>query len=374
MRRPLSTASSLPLPACGLPPGRRSRGAGVLLALLLFGCGTDRGDADARLADRAALWTEESSPPIERVVEVAEWDTVVAIGGPNDTLLSRPGWLRAEGGRLYVFDGIDQRVLAFDDAGRLRWTWGRQGAGPGELRGVRDMRLDAQGNIVLLDADNLRITLVSPTGQLIREIPIRTELARPEGIVPLPRGEYLLWTLSAEAPFVRLGPAGEEVARHPFPWAGFAELPPMATQGTLATDPSSGRFAFAFAFGNGFFLFDEVDGTPVVGRFVEHTPWPTIATTGDESRRTTGFTERPIFSAADALLSDSVLSVLFVGRSPGERRMLDRFSAETGAYIGSWQLPFRTGTVAEAEGIVYAVVNDPFPGVIGLRPAGAGSP
>lgn len=71
--------------------------------------------------------TAEIEPERERSVEPVRWDTVFTIGGEvEDTLLSRPRLIAAGGGMLYAYDLYDGRLLAFDAAGDLRWSYGRQ--------------------------------------------------------------------------------------------------------------------------------------------------------------------------------------------------------------------------------------------------------
>lgn len=345
----------------------------ALVLSALTACADAAGDDAARLADPSALWTAETAPPIERRGNVVAWDTVFVIGGPRDTLLGSPSLIRAAGGRVYVFDGDARRLLAFDAAGRPLWTFGRAGGGPGEFSRVLDMQIAPGGGVVLVDPANRRVTEVAPDGAVVREVPVPDAVGQAAGVVPLDGGDYLLWSFGADSPLVRLDRTGAVVARQPFPWAGYARLHAMARQGTIAADPETGRWTFAFVFGNGWFAFRGTEPAGFVGRYVEHTEWPEIAgqshADGGATVTSAGFATPPVVSAWRTTMSDGVLHVVFLGTGPRSQATVDLYSVANGEYISSYTLPFGPGPIAFDAGVVYALVSDPYPRVLALRGA-----
>jgi hypothetical protein len=64
---------------------------------------------------------------------------MVVGGTEHDTVLFRPGPSTVANGSLYVFDYGDSRLKAFDSSGKLAWSFGRSGGGPGEFMNVADL-------------------------------------------------------------------------------------------------------------------------------------------------------------------------------------------------------------------------------------------
>ena len=103
----------------------------------------------------------------ERITREVVYDTLWTYGGPDDTLLAAPITMAAAPmGGVYVLDAGMRKVYHFAD-GRLVWSWGTVGGGPGEIRDVRAMDADPEtGGVVLVDSRNRRIILLS-AGRLI---------------------------------------------------------------------------------------------------------------------------------------------------------------------------------------------------------------
>ncbi len=91
-------------------------------------------------------------------------------GNPSD-ILGLPG-----GGFVIIDDLVTLR--AFDPAWRPLWTTGRSGSGPGEYRAIRDIALTANGDLLVLDPDAARITVLNATtGEFIKSVPLNQETA-----------------------------------------------------------------------------------------------------------------------------------------------------------------------------------------------------
>jgi hypothetical protein len=70
----------------------------------------------------------------------------------------------------YVLDGKKFSILKYDREGCYLLSIGRQGQGPGEMGTCLDMAVDNQGNVLLFNLENTRISKYSPGGQLLEEI------------------------------------------------------------------------------------------------------------------------------------------------------------------------------------------------------------
>ncbi len=146
----------------------------VFLALAVTGC-TQR-EAGTR-ETRAEVPVIESARARERVHAVTRWDTVFAAGGAaDDTTLQLPRLIAAGVSSVYAYDYGDNSVKAFDKRGRLRWSFGRRGEGPGEFLNPFDIEVGPDGVVWILDVVAGRVTRLSPEGSLIA-------LFRPEGTV-----------------------------------------------------------------------------------------------------------------------------------------------------------------------------------------------
>lgn len=79
---------------------------------------------------------------------------------------------RLPNGGIVVLEYRDQQIHFLDSRGRPVRTVGRMGAGPGEYQNARGLVVLPNGNLVINDPDNNRFTLLGPTGDLIRTIPM----------------------------------------------------------------------------------------------------------------------------------------------------------------------------------------------------------
>jgi DNA-binding beta-propeller fold protein YncE len=80
-------------------------------------------------------------------------------------------------GELYVSDGYgNARVHKFSPDGRLLFSWGEPGDGPGQFRLPHGIAVDRQGTVYVADRENSRIQLFTPDGLFLSEW---TDVARP---------------------------------------------------------------------------------------------------------------------------------------------------------------------------------------------------
>src|SRR6266404_4609388 len=80
-------------------------------------------------------------------------------------------------GDLYVTDGYgNARVHKFSADGRLLFSWGEPGSGPGQFRIPHGIAVDRRGTVYVADRENSRIQLFTPDGRFQAEW---TDVARP---------------------------------------------------------------------------------------------------------------------------------------------------------------------------------------------------
>ena len=80
-------------------------------------------------------------------------------------------------GEIYVSDGYgNARIHKFTADGKLKFSWGNPGSGPGQFHIPHGIAVDSQGLVYVADRENSRLQVFSPTGEFIREW---TGMARP---------------------------------------------------------------------------------------------------------------------------------------------------------------------------------------------------
>lgn len=85
--------------------------------------------------------------------------------GDEPYVLAAPGGLEADAaGRLYVLDVQASQVRVFDPAGRHLRSFGRAGAGPGELSQPAGLTLAPNADVWVLDAGNARFVIFDSAG------------------------------------------------------------------------------------------------------------------------------------------------------------------------------------------------------------------
>ena len=87
--------------------------------------------------------------------------------------------LAADGG-LYVSDGYgNARVHRFGADGKLMFSWGEPGDGPGQFQVVHGIAVDRTGRVIVADRENSRLQFFAPDGQFVEQW---TDVARPTNI------------------------------------------------------------------------------------------------------------------------------------------------------------------------------------------------
>src|SRR5262249_54031419 len=83
----------------------------------------------------------------------------------------------ARSGDLYITDGYgNSRVHKFSAEGKLLFSWGEPGTGPGQFNLPHGIALDRHGLVYVADRENSRIQIFTPEGTYLRQW---TDTARP---------------------------------------------------------------------------------------------------------------------------------------------------------------------------------------------------
>jgi DNA-binding beta-propeller fold protein YncE len=83
----------------------------------------------------------------------------------------------APDGGLYITDGYgNARVHRFAADGRLLFSWGEPGTGPGQFNLPHGIALDSGGQVYVADRENSRIQIFTPEGKYVTQW---TDVARP---------------------------------------------------------------------------------------------------------------------------------------------------------------------------------------------------
>lgn len=76
-------------------------------------------------------------------------------------------------GRFAVADGQPEEVRLFDREGHHLRTFGGEGAGPGELRGMQGVYVDHEGLLRVAEEGNARLSIFHPVRGFVRSFPLR---------------------------------------------------------------------------------------------------------------------------------------------------------------------------------------------------------
>ena len=332
----------------------------IALALpCLVACGRDAPQASYRPLD---LFGHDGGNRVELEVR---FDTLWTYRAEDGVVASASRVEAFPNGDAAVLDIIGQQVHRIGPKG-VMWSWGQLGQGPRELRNARAMTVGRKGDVVIVDSGNRKLVWLSSSGQWLREnaLPPATGqwvTGTTRGIVALNSGRYVLYGDGSD-PWVLYSESGQVEGPVPSPWAGFASMHPMQTQGVVAGGGGE-RWAFGFSLGNGVFVFS---GLETVGSFpyVEHIGFPTVvATRPAKGGFSLSYAGRPNQSASDLIVQDETLLVLTGSH------LLDRYDLNTGAYEGTVTLPGRARRVASWNGgLLVADGSKVVPTVVSIRP------
>lgn len=114
----------------------------------------------------------------------------------GQVLIDNDAWARpmapvvAPKGELYILDQDSRKVWCYDADGKLLFSFGDKGSGPGMFETPTDMTVVADGRVVVLDSTARRMSLFDAKGKFIKQI--RLELSGIGNAVPTADGKLLV--------------------------------------------------------------------------------------------------------------------------------------------------------------------------------------
>jgi hypothetical protein len=287
----------------------------------------------------------------------------VVLSGLEDTLLSFPRHaVRGPDGTVFVTDR-GTKVVAFDTLGTVRWSDGRPGQGPEEFENINDIRLH-DDLLYLPDLGNNRIAVLSTEGEFQRYItpPLSMTLWQ---IAPLEDGRIVVLTLTPVegGNIVILNSDGTLSAIEQVPLDGHDDLPLVLAQAGLAQDGD--QWVLGYSLGDGWAMFDGASPTGVTSRYVERVPTPEVIQ-GEGGVSGLASPENAVCTACSLALNDSVVFVLFGGRTGENRAQVDLHDVADGEYLGSFLLPDRAYGITVRDGQLVMLMLAPVPHVVAL--------
>jgi len=85
----------------------------------------------------------------------------------------------SKNGLIYVVDGVNNKIKAFDSKGRFLYSFGRKGSGRSEFKSPLGIDLDDAGKVYIADSGNQRVQIFSAKGSYIAEMKIPSKNNHP---------------------------------------------------------------------------------------------------------------------------------------------------------------------------------------------------
>ena len=297
-------------------------------------------------------------------------DTVAVVGGSaQDTLLFTPTMIAFLDEDIAVWDRDRSEVLVFSSEGDLRWRYGGKGGGPGEFAGVTQIAADDQNRLWVLDPDNVRISILSRDGRLVRAFR-PPDVGHVDRLVPIGRGEAMLTGMDPTLHVI--DEEGRLLRTVAHPYASYGTLHPISAYNRAVHDRAADSTAFFFYYGGGFARTDRtLASVAMLTSYVENIPFPEVTVQRTENADGSVTTSSSVNASRLAVKSGSadegVLYLLFQGDTEYGNRLVDRYSIGSGEYLGSWLLPDSARAIAVAGELVATLVENPYPAMVVRR-------
>lgn len=128
------------------------------------------------------------------------------------------------GGRVYLVDGVNNRIVVTDAGGGLQFSFGRGGSGSGELQHPMGIDISTKGQVFIADTGNHRVVVFDSRGGFLYDIPVKTDSgekpAAPVDVLALDRKGYL-YIADKDNHKIKVH---EQKGAFIFEWGGFGEV------------------------------------------------------------------------------------------------------------------------------------------------------
>jgi hypothetical protein len=285
------------------------------------------------------------------------------IDGNKDASLGRPLLLAVSDSLIVYFDYADNHLAAVDMRGKMRWTTGRRGQGPGEWGNPTTVSAATGGGVVVHDGGNGRLVRVDANGRVTRNV---------NRTVPLQRIAKL-----RDGQFVGFGGARGRAT---------AELLDSTLQ-TVRSIPWKGWPDSAQGLGNQLRIAGSVDGTIAAvsiytGRVMPLRVGPSLDSgvdgadarpipartpvTSDDGETVAAVAPGTKAAIRDASIVGKYLFVLAAGTDIGGR-LLDIYEMPSARYRASIRVPVELNILSATRTDLVAISNNPVPMLLRLR-------
>lgn len=290
------------------------------------------------------------SPPLQsgrRTVATVRLRQLWEVGGDaNDTTILLPLQVRATREHFVVYDAMALRLIGLAPRnGKVRWRFGRPGAGPGEFGGVAKVTARSDGGTYVVDFTNARLPQVTEDGKAGERLDFRMGI-NPRGVCDAGRGRVSLRsTENGEIERVR-DPSGKSTTED-LPWPELRSLPSLVRQSKIFEHPSAGVCLVSVTYGPMFAILDE-SGVRVRSRWIEDIPMGEAKPLGKGS-----WEMLPSVKSVQGVTAvGDAFAVLFRGRGPKRGRFVDVYSVTDATYLFSIELPYAATDIAFGHGLL----------------------
>ncbi|MGA1823043.1 MAG: NHL repeat-containing protein [bacterium] len=114
----------------------------------------------------------------------------------RDSSLNQPSDVEVTNDRIYILDGVNDRIVVYDKKGNPLFAFGESGAGQGQLNSPLGFAIDSKGRIYVADSGNHRIEVFDKDGKFLSQIALVKDkyggLADPTCIAINERKDFLI--------------------------------------------------------------------------------------------------------------------------------------------------------------------------------------
>lgn len=328
----------------------------ALLTAALAGCGTEQRGKVVFPPGGLAL---DSTGRRDRSLLNDTLIRIRTVGGASDedTTLVNPYLMAMDADQVYLME-MDGRILCYDTVGQLRWVQGKEGGGPGEFRGPRDIKVGPDGRVWIVDPPSGRITVLKRTSGKVDTM-MSLGVGHTEVLAPLGQ-RYAVFPPDGGADIEYFTSKGQKLGSDSLPWSGYHQLESLSRQLKAGVDRSSGHWAVGFIYGNGWFAYDSAGKASNRRYYVEPTAFPPVIKQVRDGALITSLVRTP-FAAIDIQVVHDTVFVLFDGKEPNRRRKVDLYDWATGKYHGSFVLPETADNFGISGNLVVTYLSTPVP-------------
>ena len=291
-------------------------------------------------------------------------ELALTVGDGDGVELMLPTGLTAHPlGGFVLGDRGDHSIRAYSASGKPVWAFGRKGGGPGEFMVFKDIEFDLDGDLLVLDSENSRLTVLSGEGSLVETLRLPSSM-RMRRILPSFRaGERAFVPTSDTFLWVSVSKNGRIAARADLP-QGFEF--PSSIIGEAHTTISEGGACIGFRWASPLILLVADGSVSSVLPGVEPVGFPDPVDIPIDLPRFTGVGRRVDPNAIRGTRSissdNSRVFVLFSGEGDHQHRVVDVYDIGDGGYLGSLPLPNPVAEIAVlADGRLATLENDLIP-------------